>query len=134
MTNFQKRLLTSLIALPLAIFFILKGGYYLSFFLLFIFFAGLHEVFTVFKSVKTKLFLLLVLTLSIFSIHFLRNDSVSSLYLLYFVIGVSVSSDVGGYVFGKIFKWKKLSRISPKKNNFWSLWFLFLFIYLCYSF
>ena len=116
MTNLQKRILTSLVALPLAIFFVIKGGYFLSFFLLFIFFAGLHEIFNVFKRVKTKLFLLLVLTLSIFSIYYLANDSISSLFLLYFVIGISVSSDVGGYVFGKIFKWKKLSKISPKKT------------------
>ena len=116
MTNLQKRILTSLVALPLAIFFVVKGGYFLSFFLLFIFFVGLHEIFYVFKRVKTKLFLLLVLTLSIFSIYYLANDSISSLFLLYFVIGISVSSDVGGYVFGKIFKWKKLSKISPKKT------------------
>ena len=116
MTNLQKRILTSLAALPLAIFFVVKGGYFLSFFLLFIFFVGLHEIFYVFKRVKTKLFLLLVLTLSIFSIYYLANDSISSLFLLYFVIGISVSSDVGGYVFGKIFKWKKLSKISPKKT------------------
>ena len=116
MTNLQKRILTSLAALPLAIFFVVKGGYFLSFFLLFIFFVGLHEIFNVFKRVKTKLFLLLVLTLSIFSIYYLANDSISSLFLLYFVIGISVSSDVGGYVFGKIFKWKKLSKISPKKT------------------
>ena len=116
MTNLQKRILTSLVALPLAIFFVVKGGYFLSFFLLFIFFAGLHELFTVFKKVKTKLFLLLLLTLSIFSIYYLANDLVSSLFLLYFVIAISVSSDVGGYVFGKIFKWKKLSKISPKKT------------------
>ena len=116
MNNLQKRILTSLVALPLAIFFVVKGGYFLSFFLLFIFFAGLHEIFTVFKRVKTKLFLLLILILSIFSIYYLANDSASSLFLLYFVIGISVSSDVGGYVFGKIFKWKKLSKISPKKT------------------
>jgi len=116
MTNFQKRILTSLVALPLAIFFIVKGGYFLSFFLLFIFFAGLHEIFTVFKRVKSKLFLLLLLALSILSIYFLANNSVNSLFLLYFVIGISVSSDVGGYAFGKIFKWKKLSKISPKKT------------------
>ena len=116
MNNLQKRILTSLVALPLAIFFVVKGGYFLSFFLLFIFFAGLHEIFTVFKRVKTKLFLLLVLILSIFSIYYLANDSASSLFLLYFVIGISISSDVGGYVFGKIFKWKKLSKISPKKT------------------
>jgi len=116
MTNLQKRILTSLVALPLTIFFIIKGGYYLSFFLLFVYFAGVHELFTVFKKIKTKFFLFLVLTLSIFSIYYLANTSVQSLFLLYFVIGIAVSSDVGGYVFGKIFKWKKLSKISPKKT------------------
>ena len=116
MTNLQKRILTSIVALPLTIFFVVKGGYLLSFFLLFVFFLGLHELFTVFKRIKTKLFLLLILTISILSIYYLANDSVNSLFLLYFVIGVSVSSDVGGYIFGKIFKWKKLSKISPKKT------------------
>jgi len=27
-----------------------------------------------------------------------------------------ILSDIGGYVFGKIFKWKKLTKISPKKT------------------
>ena len=116
MTNLQKRILTSLIILPLSIFFIVKGGYFLLFFLLLIYFAGLHELFNVFKRIKTKVFLLLVLTLSILSIYYLANDSARSLFLLYFVIAISISSDIGGYVFGKIFKWKKLSKISPKKT------------------
>ena len=38
------------------------------------------------------------------------------MFLLYFVIAISVSSDVGGYVFGKIFKWRQLTKISPKKT------------------
>ena len=33
--------------------------------------------------------------------------------LLFFVY---VFSDIGGYVFGKIFWWKKLTKISPKKT------------------
>ena len=47
------------------------------------------------------------------SINFLRQESE---YLLYLAIAVSVSSDIGGYVFGKIFKWKKLTKVSPKKT------------------
>ena len=116
MTNFQKRILTSLIALPIAIFFLFKGGYFLLFFLLFIFFAGTHELFTVFKKIKNKLFLLLLLSISLLSIYYLGTDSEKSLYLLYFAIGIVISSDIGGYVFGKIFKWKKLTKISPKKT------------------
>jgi len=33
MTNLQKRIFTSIIALPLSLFFIFKGGYFLLFFL-----------------------------------------------------------------------------------------------------
>ena len=32
------------------------------------------------------------------------------------MIILCICSDVGGYVFGKIFKWKKLTKISPKKT------------------
>ena len=113
MTNFQKRILTSLVALPLSIFFVVKGGYFLIFFLIFIFFAGIHELFSVFKKTKSILFLSSILVLSFFSIYYLREKN---FLLLYLAIAVTVSSDIGGYIFGKIFKWKKLSKISPKKT------------------
>jgi len=130
MTNFQKRILTSLIALPLSIFFVVKGGYFLAFFLIFILFAGMHELFSVFKEIKSILLLSSILILSLFSIYYLSERAD---LLLYFVIGVTVSSDIGGYVFGKIFKWKKLTKISPKKtisgvfgSYFFSIIFLFI--------
>ena len=113
MTNFQKRILTSIIILPLSIFFIVKGNNFLLFFSIFILFVGLHELFTSFKRIITRLSLSCVLFLFIFSINSLSQTSE---YLLYLTIAVSVSSDIGGYVFGKIFKWKKLTKISPKKT------------------
>ena len=131
MTNFQKRILTSIIILPLSIFFIAKGNNFLLFFSIFILFVGLHELFTSFKRIITRLSLSCVLFLFIFSINLLNQESE---YLLYLTIAVSVSSDIGGYVFGKIFKWKKLTKISPKKNNFWSFWIIFFFCYLSYRF
>ena len=111
----KKRILTSLIILPLSIFFILKGGYFLLFFLLSIFFATNYELFSVFSKRSTILFLDLILILSLYSIYYLA-DHEASLYLLLWVIILVICSDVGGYVFGKIFKWKKLTRISPKKT------------------
>ena len=38
------------------------------------------------------------------------------LFPLIFVILISISTDVGGYIFGKIFKGPKLTRISPNKT------------------
>ena len=113
MNNLQKRILTSVIALPVSIFFVVKGGYLLTFFLILILFAGMYELFSVFKKRQSIIFLSLILILSLFSIYYLREQSE---YLLYFAVAVTISSDIGGYIFGNIFKWKKLTKISPKKT------------------
>jgi len=116
MNNLQKRILTSVVTLPLSLFFIFKGGYVLLFFLLSVFFIGNYELFTVFKKKVTILFLDLVLILALFLIFLLRDSDTTSLILLIWFIVLTICSDVGGYVFGKIFKWKKLTKISPKKT------------------
>ena len=116
MTNLQKRILTSLIVLPLSIFFVFKGGYLLLSFLLLVFFIANYELFSVFKKKTTILFLDLTLILALFSIYHLRDNSWESFYLLVWFIILTVCSDIGGYVFGKIFKWKKLTKISPRKT------------------
>ena len=113
MTNIQKRILTSLIILPLSIFFIIKGGYLLSFFLLLIFLIGIYELNSVFKKKNSIIFLSLILVISLFCIYYLSEVSE---YLLFFAISVTISSDIGGYIFGNIFKWKNLTKISPKKT------------------
>ena len=117
MTNLQKRILTSFIILPLSIFFIIKGGYYLLFFLLSVFFIANYELFSVFSKKITILFLDLILILSLLSIYYLvAQKNAVSFYLLLWVIILCICSDVGGYSFGKIFKWKKLTKISPNKT------------------
>jgi len=52
----------------------------------------------------------------LFSIYHLRDDNPASLELLVWFIVLTICSDVGGYAFGIIFKWKKLTKISPKKT------------------
>ena len=115
MTNLQKRILTSLVILPLSFFFILKGGYFLLFFLLSVLFVANYELFSVFNKKTTILFLDLILILSLYSIYYLASDPIFLQFLLWVIILV-ICSDVGGYVFGKIFKWRKLTKISPKKT------------------
>jgi len=116
MTNLQKRILTSLIVLPLSIFFVFEGGYLLLSFLLLVFFIANYELFSVFKKKTTILFLDLVLILALFAIYHLRDNSWESFHLLVWFIILTICSDVGGYAFGKIFKWKKLTKISPRKT------------------
>ena len=97
-------------------FFILKGGYILLFFLFSIFFLANYELFSVFNNKKIIIFFDLALILSLYSIYFLADKESESLYLLLWIIILVVCSDIGGYVFGKTFKWKKLTKISPKKT------------------
>ena len=116
MNNLQKRILTSIIILPLSFFFILKGGYFLLFFLLGVFFLANYELFSFFSKKNIILFFDLILILSLYSIYYLADKDSISLYLLLWVIILVICSDVGGYIFGKIFKWKKITKLSPKKT------------------
>ena len=116
MTNLYKRILTSLIILPVSIFFILMGGNYIVSFLYAILILGNFEVFSVFKRKFTIIFLDIILVLALLAILHLRNETMSSFVLLLWAIIVTISSDIGGYVFGKIFKGKKLTKISPNKT------------------
>ena len=104
MSNLQKRIITSLIILPLSIFFIFQGENLLLLFLFTVFFVANYELFSVFNKKITILFLDLVLILSLFSIYYLRDQGVQSFELLLWVIILCVFSDIGGYTFGKIFK------------------------------
>jgi len=58
----------------------------------------------------------LILILSLFLIYYLRDHNALSFTLLIWFIILTICSDVGGYVFGKIFKWRKLTKISPNKT------------------
>ena len=116
MTNLQKRIITSLIVLPISIYFIVMGGNYIVSFLYAVLILGNFEVFSVFKRKLSIIFLDIVLVISLLSILFLRNDTFASFFLLIWLIILTICSDIGGYVFGKVFKWKKLTKISPKKT------------------
>ena len=55
-----------------------------------------------------------ILVICIFKIFYL--DVEAEKIFLIFIISISISSDIGGYIFGKTFKGKKISRISPNKT------------------
>ena len=116
MNNIKKRILSSIIILPISLFFILKGGNYIVSFLYAILILGNFEVFSAFKRKLTIILIDLILVISLLTVLFLRNDTASSFFLLLWVIILTILSDVGGYVFGKLFKGKKISKISPNKT------------------
>jgi len=111
-----KRILSSLIIIPISLFFIIKGSFLFIFFILICFLVTSYEWH---KMSNKKLYYLpgfLFLMLSFYSAYIIRaNDSDSLKFFLYILI-VCISTDIGGYIFGKIFKGPKLTKISPKKT------------------
>ena len=116
MNNLNKRILTSIILLPLSFFFIIKGGSYIVGFFYSILILANFEAFSVFKRKITIISLDVILVLSLLSMIYLRNDTASSFVLLIWIIILTICSDIGGYIFGKTFKWKKFTKISPNKT------------------
>ena len=53
---------------------------------------------------------------------------------LYFILLACISSDIGGFIFGKIFKGPKLTKISPNKTIVEPLVQLFLHVLFCSCF
>jgi len=59
---------------------------------------------------------LLYLSLLVYFLFLIESNSLNlKLYLLYSIL-VAILSDIGGFVFGKIFKGRKLTKISPNKT------------------
>ena len=59
---------------------------------------------------------LLYLSLVVYIIIFSKLNTPDLYILILYIILISVMTDIGGLAFGKIFKGKKLTKISPKKT------------------
>tara|TARA_Y100001958_G_C20924114_1_gene337188 strand:- start:110 stop:601 length:492 start_codon:yes stop_codon:yes gene_type:complete len=57
---------------------------------------------------------IIFLFFSFYSAYLIRENS--SLYFFLFIILICIFTDIGGYVFGKVFKGPKLIKLSPKKT------------------
>ena len=114
----NKRILTSLVLLPILFFCVFINKY---FFLLFLILVGIISSFEWYLMHKKKnklifLFGIVFLFVSIFSTFNLRGDSDESLIFFIWILLICFFSDIGGYLFGKTIGGKKLSKISPNKT------------------
>jgi len=111
-----KRILTSIFLLPIVLFIIHKGSLIFTFFILICFLISSYEWHKMSKKMSHKLLGLIFLFFSFYSIYKLRNDFNNTYLFLLFVTIVCISTDIGGYFFGKFLKGPKLSKISPNKT------------------
>tara|TARA_B100001093_G_C26543009_1_gene891143 strand:- start:125 stop:796 length:672 start_codon:yes stop_codon:yes gene_type:complete len=112
--EFKKRIVSSLIIVPITFFFIIKGSVFFTFFLGIFFLATSYEWFKMNKKKSIKLIGILYLLITFYCALVLREFYGFELFL--FVIIICIFTDLGGYIFGKFFKGPKLTKISPNKT------------------
>ena len=114
-----KRILSSIVLIPVALFFVIKGSFLFIFFISTCFCIISYE-WHMMRKKKSYYFLgFLFLIFSFVTIYELRfaNYIIGKDYMwILIILIVCVSTDVGGYIFGKIFKGPKLTKLSPNKT------------------
>lgn len=125
MAELSKRLVTSFILL----FFValsLKNSVILFILLIFFLYQLIFEFNFIFGKIfnKKKIYHLVFQLLSIIYLTFIviklwtiftGNNETNKLYI-YIIFLICIFSDIGGFIFGKTFKGKKLTKISPNKT------------------
>jgi len=113
--EFQKRILSSLIIIPIALFFVAEGSVFFIFFLSIFFITTSYEWLKMIKKNNLiKIFGIIFLLISFYSTYLSRE--ILGLNYFLFIILICISTDMGGYFFGKTFKGPKLTKISPNKT------------------
>ena len=120
--NLKKRIYTSFILLTLLILMLIDNFVY-GYFLIVIGILSILEFFKMIliikkdKIIQFSYNLIFIIYISCLTGACLIFSSLFTLKLITFIILIiCISSDIGGYIFGKVFKGPKLSKLSPKKT------------------
>ncbi len=110
-----KRILSSLVLIPIVLLPIIKGSIFFNFFLIICFFITLFEWHNLSKKNNFYYLGIIFLIFSFYTAYSLYKINESYNNFL-FILLICVSTDIGGYIFGKLLKGPKLTNISPKKT------------------
>ena len=86
------------------------------FFILFLtvlFVIGCFEWFKISKKIEYKIIGTFFLLFSFYTVYFFRDRDLINFLL---ILIICITTDIGGYIFGKIFKGPRLIKISPNKT------------------
>ena len=113
--EFIKRVISSIILIPVIIYVISAGSYIFNFFLLICFLISLREWYSLAKNKMNFILGSIFLLISFGSIYGLKHNFGNNSYLI-LVLVICIFTDLGGYILGKFFKGPKLISISPNKT------------------
>ena len=111
-----KRILSSLVLIFILGIFIIQGGIIFNLFVLICFFLTVFEWHKMSKKNSYYILGIFFLIFSYFSIYYLVNQISDDYSYFLFILLICISTDLGGYVVGKIIKGPKLTKLSPKKT------------------
>ena len=114
--EFIKRVFSTLILIPIVFFVIIEGSIYFNFFISICSIITAYEWHKMSKTNIQKIFGLFFIIISFYSMFKIRNDFNQDYFHILLIAIICISTDIGGYVFGKIFKGPKLTKLSPKKT------------------
>ncbi len=113
--NLLKRVFSSIILLFFLFLILNLDKIYFIIFLSIIFLISSFEWIKLTNYISFKIIGIIILFLSIISVYNIRFINEENILFL-FVLSICISTDIGGYLFGKIFKGPKLTKISPSKT------------------
>ncbi len=115
--EFSKRILSSIILIPITFIVIFTGSYLFNIFIALCLLITFYEWSLMSKNKSYSIIGYLFLLFSFYSIYFVRNElGDKGLFIFFFIILICISTDIGGYLFGKVLKGPKLTKISPNKT------------------
>ena len=111
-----KRIITSIIIFPILLLVLINSKLYLIIFLSLFYLLSFYEIYKNSNSLKFTIISNIILFIAFYSFYYLRGDSNKELIFLCWALFTTILSDIGGYIFGKTFGGKKLTKISPNKT------------------
>jgi len=115
MSNFKKRFIISLLAFPI-IYLLLYQKVFFNLLIVIVCLFCFYEWHTIFKK-KNYIYLFGLLILSVFFLSLLKIYNLEEYNIKFlWLILIAWLTDIGGYIFGKLFGGPKLIKISPNKT------------------
>ena len=116
MKNFYLRLVSSLVITPIFLYALYEASYFFYTTIFLISIISFYEINKNVKQIKTSFLLYLLIIFFAISLINVRGSNFENYISCVWILFIVWTTDVGGYVVGKMFKGPKLSIYSPNKT------------------